>query len=76
MNEKYHYELQIADVNNAERPEYENKNNPIWETVLYAETAEKLLYEIETALNDEFSFDNVWCRIVKDGIVLSSGLKV
>jgi hypothetical protein len=67
MNEKYHYELQIARVEDAERPEYEYEKNKHWETILYAETAEKLLYEIETALNDEFSFDNVWCRIVKDG---------
>ena len=37
------YYFQLADVNEAERPEYEVHKNSAWETLFSAETADDLL---------------------------------
>jgi hypothetical protein len=70
------YYFQLADVNEAERPEYEVHKNSAWITVLEAETADDLLCLISDWLNDEEYPTSQWTRIVKDNMVLQSGLLV
>jgi hypothetical protein len=70
------YYFQLALVDGAERPGYEEHKNSAWETVLEAETAEDLLCFISDWLNDENYPTDQWTRIVKDNVVLQSGLCV
>jgi hypothetical protein len=70
------YYFQLAIVDDAERPEYEVHKNSAWETVLEAETADGLLCLISDWLNDENYPTDQWTRVVKDNMVLQSGLYV
>jgi hypothetical protein len=70
------YYFQLADVNEAERPEYEIHKSSAWITVLEAKTADDLLCLISDWLNDEEYPTSQWTRVVKNNMVLQSGLLV
>ena len=73
------YKFQIANIIKAERPEYEDKDNKHWKTIEEAETAEDLLCYISDWLNDEccqYDITTHWTRIIKDNVVMQSGLKL
>ena len=70
------FKYQVVDTYAGERPEYEEekKNNPNWDTILQAETAEELLVKIADWLNDENYPTSQWSRIVFE--TQTGGMKV
>ena len=69
-----YWKFQLCKVEKGERPEYEDKENPNWETILDASTAEELLCGICDWLNDEEYPTDEWVRVVKGNDVIASGL--
>lgn len=72
----YYFQLGVVGVVD-DRPEYDERpKNKSWTTLFEADNADDLLCLISDWLNDENYPTDQWTRIVKDNVVLQSGLLI